>query len=321
MLTAVGALLAGCGSGDGAETHTEKPTPIHIALDGLDGPANVGILLAQKLGYFQEAGLEATITSPIGPRRPVLYVVEGSVDLSVSHLPQIALARELGAPIVAVASVIPDPTAAMLWLQNSKIENLADLEGKTIGIPGIPFQRDFLASSLEGAGLTLDDVEVKSVEYELVPALVSGRVDAIFGGEWNLEGAELQARGLRPVITKAQSLGIPDYEELALIARPDRLAGDPQSIRGFIAATLRGTEAAIEDPEAAIAAIEGSVGEHPPLGREEIEAELEATLPLLSTDGEMSPNRASQMLDWMQEEGMLSNPAPASSLLSNDYLP
>ena len=68
---------------------------------------------------------------------------------------------------------------------------------------------DFLQSFLARGGLTLDDVEVRRVGYELVSALTDGEVDAIFGGSWNIEGAVLEARGLKPVITRFEATASP----------------------------------------------------------------------------------------------------------------
>ena len=298
----------------------EKRRPIQITLDGYPGATNVGVLMAQKLKYFEEAGLEVVITTPIAPARPIVYAADKTVDLSISHPPQVALARQKGAPIVAIAAIVPQSTASMIWLRQSKIDDLTDLKGKTIGVPGSPFQRAFLESVIADAGLNPQDVRIETLDYELVPALVSGRVDATFGGSWNLEGAELDSRGLDPVITKAQDLGVPDYEELVLIARSDRLSKDPDAIRAFIAAMLHGTEAALEDPRAAASVIRNSIDADPDLTYKESMAELEATLPLLSTDGEMDADQAEELVDWMQEEGMIEQAMPASDLLTNDYL-
>jgi putative hydroxymethylpyrimidine transport system substrate-binding protein len=285
-----------------------------MTLDGYPGPENVGILLAKERGYFDDVGLDVSYFSPAGPLRPVRYVANGETDVSISHQPQIALAQEKGAPVVAFGSLIPQPTAAMIWLAKSKISGIADLKGKTIGIPGLSFQRDFLGSVLAEAGLSLTDVKVKTVEYDLVPSLVSGDVDAIFGGSANLEGSQLQARGMKPIIIPVRDLGIPPYEELVLIARPDRLAKDPQSIRDFISAMIRGNAAAIEDPNAAKALLETY------LNQRTVKVGVEATLPLLSATGRMSPGKAAPLVDWMFEEGMIKRKLPASALLTNNYV-
>ncbi|HEX5989932.1 MAG TPA: ABC transporter substrate-binding protein [Solirubrobacterales bacterium] len=289
---------------------------MEVTLDGYRGPENAGILMADKRGYFAEAGLSVKIYPPETPLRPVRYVAEKVIDLAVSHQPQVVLAEEKGVPIVAVGSLMPEPTMGMMWSAGSGIHDIADLKGKTIAIPGLSFEEKFLRAVLARAGLTLADVKVKTVYYDLVPALVKGRADAIFGGSSNVEGVELEERGLDPVIASVQSLGIPSYDELVLIARSDRLAEDPESIRRFLSAVRRGTAAAIEDPPAVSRAIANG---YEPVTRE-MEAQVEATLPLLSRDGYLDPDQAKGLVDWMQEEGMVQQAPSAAQLFTNDYL-
>lgn len=288
-------LLAGCGDDGGAETaetrtdrqeQTERPEPpkknlksVEITLDGYPNAENVGVWMAKERGYFEDAGLDVYIHTPVTPLLPVKYVADRSVDLSITHQPQLAIAQEKGVPVVAVRSLLSQPTAAMIWLRKSKIGGLSDLKGKTIAISGVPFEEDLLEEVLAQAGLSFSDVKVEQVEHLLVPALVSGRADAIFGGSWNVEGIELEARGLKPVITRVEDLDLPTYKELILIARRDRLAKDPESIRAFATALARGTAAAVEDPEAATEVLLKQSGKS---NRKAIEAQLEATLPLLS---------------------------------------
>jgi ABC-type nitrate/sulfonate/bicarbonate transport system substrate-binding protein len=298
------ALSVGCGGGTGAETTTSRSSrtirEIGITLDGNAGAENVGVLMAQKRDYFDEAGLKVAIYAPIGPLRPIPYVLEGAVLLSISHGPEVGLAQQRQAPIAVVGNVVPEPTAAMIWLKKSQIDGIADLKGKTIAVEGLAYQRDLLQKILAQAGMSLDDVNVEPVEYDLVPALVSGRVEAIFGGSWNVEGIELEERGLDPVVTKVQDLGIPPYKELVFIARQDRLEKAPQLIHDFLLAVNRGTEAAIDDPQAAAQAIIDETGK---TGRKTIEAEVEATLPLLSTSGAMRSEQAGELNERMRGNG------------------
>lgn len=320
MALALTVALAGCGEGSSGETVAprEDVRELRVTLDGLVGAPNVGILIADAYGYFRDAGLDLTLSDPVLPVRPLPYVVGRSTEISVSHLPEVVLAQQKGDPVIAVGSVVPETTAAFIWLPEAKIDGIADLEGKTIAIPGLPFQERFLQNLLARAGLTLADVKIEDVGYDLVPALTRGRADAIFGGSWNVEGAELRAQGLRPVITRLQSLGVPSYEELVLIVRPDRLAKDPESIRDFIAAMDRGTAEALRDPEVAaeIVAYEEGKSLSP-----ETKAEFEATLPLLSESGQMSEEKASQLVDWMYEQDMIKRKPSASELFTNEYLP
>jgi putative hydroxymethylpyrimidine transport system substrate-binding protein len=315
----VAVLLAGCGGGSGEETAEKSPArpqklqKLEVTLDGFANPQTMGILMADKLGYFEEAGLDVSISKPLNPVRPINYVEQQIVDLAVSHEPQVVLAREKGAPITAVGSLVSEPTAAMIWLKKSKIDGIADLKGKTIAIPGLSFQRGLLQSLLAQAGLSLADVKVERVDYELLPALISGRADAIFGGSWNVEGIELEERGLDPVVTRVSDAGVPTYDEFVLIAHRERLARDPQSIRDFISATARGTAAAGEEDPKAIAEAILEVSEKK--DQKATEAEVEATLPLLSEDGYMDPGEAEQLMDWMLEEGLIRKAPPVSGWL------
>lgn len=292
-----------------------------MTLQGVGGPEDVAIFMAIERGYFQDAGLDVRGGIPVLPGRPVGYVTSDTDDFGIAQAPQVAIGRDKRAPVVAVGSLISQPTAAMIWLGRSKIQAVKDLEGKTIGVPGIPYQEEFLKNVLARAGLTRADVTIKRVAYDLVPALLSGRVDAIFGGSANHEGVEIEARGEEPVVTGVQELGIPDYEELVVITRADRVAEDPNSVRGFMSALIRGAAAAVEDPQAAVDAVMSSEMGDPELSQGTLEAEVEATLPLLSTDGQMDPASAGGLVGWMREEGMIGAIPPLADWLSNDYLP
>jgi putative hydroxymethylpyrimidine transport system substrate-binding protein len=306
--------IVGCGGGD----ETEAPKllrSVSVTLDGYRGPQAAGILLASTRGYFVEAGLHVAILHPGAPYFSIHYVVSGADDFGVTHEPQAVLAKEKGEPIVIVGSLIPQPTAAMIWLKKSRINGIADLRGKTIAIPGYSFQKEFLKSVLAKRGLRLSDVTVKNLGYEAVSALAAGRVDAIFGGTWNLEGAELEARGLDPVITRVEELGVPPYDELVVVARGDRVAKDPQLVRDFMAAVTRGTAAAVEDPEEVVKAVKGFHESNPETSPASLRAQVKATVPLLSRDGHVSSSQARGLVDWMYEEGMIKRKVPVSVLL------
>jgi putative hydroxymethylpyrimidine transport system substrate-binding protein len=336
---AVVCLLAGCGesgSTGSQEGHpasaevaaTEGPPPykcptrddrVNVTLEGRAGPGNVGILMADRRGFFKDADLHIQVLSPASPEYSVPYVAGGGDDLGVAPQPQVVIGRDEGAQLVAFGALIPQPTEAMIWLKRSGIHNLADLKGKTIAFPGVPFQRSMLEKALSRVGLTLDDVKVKRVGYQLVPTLLSGKADAIFGGSWNLEGAALQARGEHPVITKVTDLGLPGYDQSVVMAPYECIYKHPGMIRDFMAAVERGTKAAVEDPGAAARVIEEDVESDPGVGRRALEVQLKATLPLLSKSGTLNPGRQS-LIEWMSEEGLLKEEWSFAVIFTNNYL-
>ncbi len=315
VLTAV-LLLAGCGGGEEESVEARLPPAtreVRLTLDGRAGAENVAVQMAESQGFFAEKGLRVVAAAPAQPSRRVTYVSNGTDELGLAPLPEVAMAMAGGAPVVAVGGLVTEPTTAMIWLAKSKIGGVAELKGKTIAVPGGDFQQALLGDLLGQAGLTLDDVDVERVDYELVPALLSGRADAIFGGSWNIEGVELEARGAKPVVSRVEDHGVPAYEGLVAVAQTDFAAENPEVIRAFVSALVQGAAAAVEDPAAAADAIEQSPYSNPETDRRTTEAQLEATLPLLSASGEMDVERASELVGWMQERGMIPKRLPARS--------
>jgi putative hydroxymethylpyrimidine transport system substrate-binding protein len=320
--------LVGCGSSDqsvtGAQTEAAshvKPPPhklreLGITLNGWHGPAHLGILMAGAREYFADAGLEVHTYTPATPVRPIPYVVEGEVDLSVAQMPQVVMAKEAGAPIVVLGGLIARPTAALIWLKRSHLRGLADLRGKTVGFPGVPFQRAFLEHALARAGIPPAAVQIKAVGYDLLKDLTDGRVDAIFGGSANLEGVKLSARGLKPVITPVKELGIPPYAELVVVARRESVAKNPALYRKLMAAIRKGTEAALENPEQAPELIQLTAESEPFTGPGVTKSQVEATLSLLSRSGTVDPEQTKALIDWMKEQGMIEKTFPAQAILA-----
>jgi len=333
-LWGVGLLLAllvlGCGGGSEAATTAvsseapkehrplspKHPRHIYVTLDGWQGPENAGMLMAQERGYFTHAGLETSIWSPAKPERPVGYVDIGTDDLGISHEPEVVLAQEKGAKIVIVGSLISQPTAALIWAKKSGISDVADLKGKTIAYPGLPFQERFLEKVLATGGLTLSDVTIEDVGYELVQALVSGQADAIFGGSGNMEAIELESQGVQPVVTPVQDFGIPAYDELVVIARTDEVSEEPEMVRAFMSAVTRGNAAAVEDPKAVFGILGFNADANPETSPKALRAQIQATNPLLSEDGRVDPEQAQSLVDWMHEEGMIEEEVPVETLLA-----
>jgi putative hydroxymethylpyrimidine transport system substrate-binding protein len=319
LLGAVASLLAGCGGGD-SSAGTTQPRPdfqnVRINYQGVAGPEDAGLAMAEELGYLQEDGIGAWINSPIYPERPTKYVDEELVDAALVHEPQVVLAdANEGRQIVIVGSLVSEPTMAMIWLPESGIEDVADLKGKTIAYPGVPFQKEFLKFVLESAGLAIADVKLENVDNDLVPALVKGRADAIFGGSGNAEGVLLESRGLKPVLTPATELGIPDYDELVLIARRDRYAKDPGMFERMLQASIRGNGAAGDEPQKATEALVDQSFDAIPA--KPTEAGIEATAPLLSTTGDVDRAKLEDLIDWMYEQGMMKRKLQASEVLAS----
>jgi len=294
---------------------------VAVTLDADPDSLNAGVEMALKRGFFADAGLEVFVGGPKNPARAVHYVTAGVSDIGIAQEPQVVLSSEEGgAPVVAIGGLIHQSNATMIWLPGSRIRDVADLKGKTVGIPGAPFQEAFLGQVLEQAGLRLDDVTVERTNYKSGDALLEGRVDAVFGGAWNGLGAELEARGAEPVVTRARALGLPPYEELVVIAAARCAAKHPGVMRTFMRAIARGTEAARNHPVEAANFAAQSYRLDPRFRMGYLRAQFKASLPLLSTDAHMNLAKAAGLVAWMHKQGLIKRKPLVKKLFTNEYL-
>ncbi len=314
--------LAACG--EKSEEPSGKTEALSLTLDFYPNPDHAGIYMAQKLGYFEEAGLDVKIQTPSDPAAPLKLLAAGRTDLAISYEPELVLAREKGLGIKAVAALVNRPLTSMIWLKKSGVQGIGGLRGKTIATAGIPYQDAYLKTILARAKLSPSEVKAVNVGFGLLPALLGGKAEAMLGGFSNVEGVDLRLRGAEPVVTPVDKLGVPTYDELVLAAQGKRLREDPEAIRLFIAALARGTAAAAANPKAAANAL---LEANPDLDPKLTRAELAATLPLLDPPrgkkpyGYMDPALWGEFIGWMRDNELIGGLPTASSLLSNDYLP
>jgi putative hydroxymethylpyrimidine transport system substrate-binding protein len=318
-----GAFFTGCGEKD-ETTAAGSTEPFTLALDFYVNPDHAGIYTALERGYFEQAGLDVQPQVPSDPAAPIKQVAAGRADLAISYEPEVILARDQGLPVKAVAALVPSPLTSLISLPEAKIRDVTDLSGKTVATAGIPYQTDFLETILDEAGVPPDDVEQVDVGLNLLPAVLSGRADAILGGFLNVEGVDLEERGKDPRVVPVDDLGVPTYDELVLVANEDTVDDDPEAIRLFIAALERGTQDAVDDPAAATdAVLAGGEGLDPKLTR----AEIDATLPLLLPDtgdhpyGYMDPREWEEFAGFFADRGLIERRPTADDLLTNELLP
>ena len=323
LALAVLAALIAAGCGEKQENRQGDSEPLSLALDFYVNPDHAGIYTALDRGYFDEAGLEVEPHVPSDPSAPIRQVAAGRADLAISYEPEVLLAREQGLPVVAVAALVSRPLTSLISLPEAGIARASDLEGKTVATAGIPYQAAYLDAIAERAGIDPDGIERVDVGLNLLPAVLSGRADAMLGGFSNIEGVDLAERGKNPRVVPVDRLGIPPYDELVIVADSDRVAEEPEAIRLFIAALARGTDAAARDPEAATEAIlRAGDGLEPTLTR----AEVERTLPLLQPErghpyGWMDGREWERFAGFFADNGLISSRPTSSELLTNSLLP
>jgi putative hydroxymethylpyrimidine transport system substrate-binding protein len=293
-----------------------------VTLDWTPNPDHVGIYDAQDTGLFARAGLDVTIRSPSDPTAPLKLVGVGKSDLAVSYEQELFFAAAKKLPVVAVAAVVPQPLNSFMAIEPG-LHSLRDLRGKTIGITGAPSDYATLDTALHSVSLTRTQLKVVTVGYNLLPALLAHRVDAILGVYRNVEGIQLQLRGLHPTIIPVDHAGIPSYDELVLVANKTRLHDDPQyhsAVKRFVGAFLAGTADARSNPSKALAIMQKVTASDPKF----LARAVPATLRLLAGSkgiGCLSVDAWQRFGDWMHTTNLLKKPIAAASVVTPNFLP
>ena len=277
---------------------------ISLALDWYPNSNHAGIYYGIDNGYFEENNINVDVYTPSDPASILQTVASGRDEFGISYQPDLLLARSEGIPVVAVHSIVKTPLNSIMTLGDSGIDNPSKLKNKTIGYPGIPLNIGILSSILEEQGLTIDDVELVDVGFDLVPALLSERVDAIIGAFWSHESILIELEGREVNILKFEEWGIPKYHELVLVTSEEYLKNNEEIVEKFVDAFSRGYEKSIENNDESMEAL---IAAFP-----EVNVELETQgIKLLSplwqesfdSDGMDNWNKFG---DWMKDKGLIS---------------
>ncbi len=316
-------VLAGCGE----KKTTLTPSPgssqsLTLMLDWVPNPDHVGLYQALAEGDFTRAGLGVHVQVPSDPATPLELLAAGKVDAAISYEPELLLARNRGVPLVSVAAIVQQPLTSIVSLGSKHIRSAKQLRGKRIADAGIAYQHAYLTTILEHEQVPVSSVKEINVGANLVPAMLSGRVDATLGAYWNVEAIQLAQRRKHPNVIRMESVGVPDYDELVLVVRRSTLANDSNEIRRFVQALARGYESARRDPASAV---QNLIKANPTIDSKFAAASVRATLPAFFPAsgrawGWQDQTQWNAYGQWMLNHHLISNPNAIVDASTNELL-
>ncbi len=306
------------GSGGTAMTNTT------VLLDWFPNPDHIALYLAQKDGDFTKQHLNVTFQSPSNSTDALKLISLGQVPLAISYEPETIVAATQNLNVTAVASMIPTSLNSLIISGKSGVSGPAQLAGKTVGTDGDPTSAQMLKAVLKKYNLSLSQIKLVTVNEGLVPAMVTSKVAAIISGYRNVEAIQLGSLGLKPKVYPVDTQGVPNYDELVIIANKSKLASDAAyrtTVREFLAGLAQGAAAAQANPAAALAALSPvAKGYSPAL----LKKMVYATAPLLANPGgfgSMSVSQWQNFANWMHGDGLITKPVNAASVVNTSLLP
>jgi putative hydroxymethylpyrimidine transport system substrate-binding protein len=296
---------------------------LNLMLDWLPNADHVGLYQALASGDFTKAGLDVHVQVPGDPATPLQLLAAGKVDAAISYEPQLMLTRDKNEPLVAVAAIVQRPLTSIVSLAAKKITSPKNLRGKRVGDAGIPYQHAYLDTILAQAGVPASSVKELNVGANLVPAMLSGRVDATLGAFWNYEAIQLRQLGRRPNVIRVDSAGVPPYDELVVVVRESEIVNNAQEIRRFVQALGRGYEAVRSNPQAGVdALVKANPSLSPKLQLASVKATLSSFFPAGSGQpwGFQNQTQWNAYGQWMLRNHLITNPATVIGASTNELL-
>lgn len=203
-----------------------------------------GYYMAQKLGYYRQAGLEVELR-PGGPgaMQAIEAVVNGRADFGITNS-GLAAAYMDGKPVVAVAAILQQSPSVWLVRSNLAHAGLAELAGKRAMLLSGPGESVELLAPFAKVGIRPEAINMVPSSYS-IESFIRGDAD-LFSAYLSNEPFELRRRGLDYSVINPNELGLPFYGELLFTSRAFA-AAHPSAVARFRDATLKGWQAAFDD--------------------------------------------------------------------------
>jgi putative hydroxymethylpyrimidine transport system substrate-binding protein len=316
--------LSACGSKEDITSTRGGLQRVDVVLDYLPNADHAPIYAAQATGAFKAAGLDVRLRAPSDPAAPLKLVAAGQADIAISYEPELLLARDKGAHLASIGALVQKPLTSIISL-DGKVKTPKDLKGKKVGTAGIPYQSAYLKTIAKDASVDPASVHEINVGFNLVPSMLSKKVDATLGAFWNVEGVQLRREHKKPTIIRMEQAGVPTYQELVFVADTDKLQekGVGDVMRRFLQAVARGAKAVKADPNVGADAL---VKADPDLNRDFTLATVKATLPVFFPENATFPfgyQNADEWRaygQWMVDNDLL-KAIPTPTSLTNEFLP
>jgi NitT/TauT family transport system substrate-binding protein len=278
------------------------------------------VYVAMEKGYFQDAGFEVELEYG-NEADAVALIGAGEQTFAIASGEQVLLARAQGLPITYVAAWYREFPVGVVSLKDFGITDPGDLAGKSVGIPGL-FGASYIGfrALMAASDLSEEDVELVSIGFNQVEALVSGQVQSAVIYLAN-EPSVLRSQGYQVDV-----IPVADYLNLVgngLVTNEETIQEEPALVRAFSEALIKGITDAAEDPEAAYE-ISKKYVENLEEADESLQKKVLAEsirLWQIEQPGYSDPSGWENMQDVLLDMGLMKTPLIIEEAFTNDFIP
>ena len=247
LMLGLALVLSACGSSQSTNT-AGTLTKITLPMGYIPNIQFAPFYVAVEKGYFKNAGIELAFDYKF-ETDGVALVGAGQLPFAIVSGEQVLLARAKKLPVTYVAAWYQQYPVSVVAKSELGVVVPQDLKGKKIGIPGL-FGASYvgLRALLNAGKLKESDVTLDVIGFNQVDLMAAGQQNIVVGYTGN-EPILLRAKGI--AVTE---LRVSDYAQLAangILASEKVIKENPQLVRAFVGAFLKGLQDAISNPDEA----------------------------------------------------------------------
>lgn len=289
------ASACGGGGGDDDEGLAEVTLTLNWVPYGEHAPFYYGL----QEGIFEEEGIDLTIQPGEGSLVVAQAAGQGQVDYGWADAPSMVTASSEGVPVRSVGVFLQQNPAAVQCFSETGISEPQDLVGRDMAIsPGDALSQT-LPIFLAANDMHEDDIEMQHVDSAAkIPTLIEEQADCITGFGHD-QAPTIEAESGRDVDVMYYIDWAPNFLGNGLLTQEERIEDNPDEVSGMLEASMRSWEAAQEDVQAAVEAMDAMAEENP--DTEVMAEQLEASFELLYTENtEGERPGVNSIEDWEQ---------------------
>lgn len=294
-----------------------------------EGPA-APLLLAWDTGLYKAEGLDVQMDTGKGSLDAIPRVASGTYEMGNADINSLIKFRDKNPdlPVKAVFMIYNAPPFAIVGRKSLGINAPKDLEGKILGAPAPDGAYAQWNAFVKVNGIDASKVTIENVGFPVrEPMLAQGKVDAITGYAFS-SFINLKANGVPDddiTVLLMRDHGLDLYGNVILV-NPKFAEENPDAVKGFIRATIKGFQATISDPAQAVK----HVINHNDVAREEVELErlMMALNQNIVTDevrnnglGDVDMDRLNRSMDQIADTYEYTNRPVAADIFDSSFLP
>lgn len=307
-----------------ATSSAKAADDVSVRLNWLLGGTNLAWYLGLERGYFADEGINLTVNEGKGSVVAAQLVAAGEDTFGMSDAAAVVTAKSKGAPIKSVMSLRNSSGYAVLYLADSGINTLKDLEGRSLAVTSGDALTQQWPLVVEANNLDESSIRLTYMDAAAKPvAVMEKRIDAMLGNFVD-QGVIMEQQGFDVDWLRFSDNGV-NTVTMTVHTHEDAIENNPDLVRRFVRAAVKTWTAYRNDPQAAI---DAAMKAKPELNRDVITAQTEGNIALMesrATTGKMvgwgAEEDWNQTLNLLRELDRLDSDAPISTYHTNEFLP